>query len=48
MCLRRKIKALGHIIEENGRVPDPAKSSAIKDMPTPKNIKNWLTITMYL
>lgn len=30
-------KYLGQIIDENGRKPDPARASAIKNMPIPKN-----------
>ena len=30
-----KIKYLGHIIDKDGRRPDPERATAIKDMPTP-------------
>ena len=32
------IKYLGHIIDKNGRKPDPERSTAIKEMPAPNNI----------
>ena len=35
-----KIKYLGQIIDKNGRRPDPAQSSTIKDMPAPENISS--------
>ena len=30
-------KMLGYIIDENGRILEPTRYSAIKEMPTPKN-----------
>ena len=33
-----KIKYLGHIIDKDGRSPDPERATAIKDMPTPDNV----------
>ena len=33
-----RIKYLGHIIDKNGRRPDPDRSTAIKNMPEPTNI----------
>ena len=33
-----RIKYLGQVIDAKGRHPDPAQSSAIKDMPTPTNL----------
>ena len=33
-----KIKYLGHIIDKDGRRPDPEKSTAIKDMLAPDNV----------
>ena len=33
-----KIKYLGHIIDKDGRRPDPERASAIKDMPAPDNV----------
>ena len=33
-----KIKYLRHIIDKDGRRPDPEKATAIKDMPTPNNL----------
>ena len=38
--LRHEVTYLGHIIGENGIRPDPQKISAVKNFPTPKNIKN--------
>ena len=32
-----EIKYLGHIIDSDGRRPDPARAEAIKSMPIPKN-----------
>jgi len=31
---------LGHMISENGILPDPAKLSAVKNFPTPKKVKD--------
>ena len=36
--LLEKIKYLGHIIDKNGRRPDPERSAAIKNMPEPTNV----------
>ena len=33
-----KIKYLGHIIDKDGRRPNPERATAIKDMPTPDNV----------
>lgn len=33
-----EIKYLGHIINKNGRFPDPERSIAIRDMSTPTNV----------
>ena len=33
-----KIKYLGHIIDKDGRSPDPERARAIKDMPAPDNV----------
>ena len=33
-----RIKYLGHIIDKDGRRPDPERSTAIKDMPEPHNV----------
>lgn len=33
-----KIKYLGHIIDKDGRRPNPERAAAIKDMPAPNNI----------
>ena len=33
-----KIKYLGHIINKDGRRPDPERATAIKDMPAPNNV----------
>ena len=33
-----KIKYLGHIIDKDGRRPDPERTTAIKDMPAPDNV----------
>ena len=34
-----EIKYLGHIIDKDGRRPDPNRATAIKDMPAPDNIQ---------
>ena len=34
----KRIKYLGHIIDENGRKPDPERSTAIREMPAPNNV----------
>ena len=31
---------MGQIIDKNGRRPEPAKASAIKDMPAPENVSS--------
>ena len=36
--LKFKIRYLGQIIDAKGRKPDPSKSSARKNMPTPTNV----------
>ena len=33
-----KIKYLGHIIDKDGRRPDPESATAIKDMPAPDSV----------
>ena len=33
-----KIKYLGHIINKDGKRPDPERATAIKDMPAPDNV----------
>jgi len=38
--LRKEVTYLGHIISENGILPDPAKLSAVKNFPTPKKVKD--------
>lgn len=38
--LRREVAYLGHIIGKDGVKPDPAKLSAVKNFPRPKNAKN--------
>ena len=35
-----KIKYLGQIIDKNGRRPDPAQTSAIKDIPGSENVSS--------
>ena len=35
-----KIKYLGHIIDKEGRRPDPERSIAIKEMPAPQNVSS--------
>ncbi len=37
---RRKIHYLGHIVSQHGIEPDPDKVSAVKDYPTPRNVKD--------
>ena len=38
--LINRIKYLGLVIDKNGRRPDPARSSAIKDLPAPENVSS--------
>ena len=38
-----KIKYLGHIIDKDGRCPDPERDTAVKDMPVPDNITTLLS-----
>jgi len=38
--LRKEVTYLGHIISEDGILPDPAKVSAVKDFPIPKKVKD--------
>ncbi|KMQ83357.1 enzymatic polyprotein endonuclease reverse [Lasius niger] len=38
--LRKEVIYLGHIISENGIMPDPSKLAAIKNFPTPKRVKD--------
>jgi len=38
--LRKEITYLGHIISDNGILPDPAKLSAVKNFPTSKKVKD--------
>jgi len=38
--LRKEVTYLGHIISENGILPDPSKLSAVKNFPTPKKVKD--------
>ena len=38
-----KIKYLGHIIDKDGRRPDPERATAIKDMPAPDNVTTLLS-----
>lgn len=33
-----EIRYLGHVIDKNGRRPDPRRAEAIKNMPAPKNV----------
>ena len=37
-----EIKYLGHIIDKDGRRPDPYRATAIKDMPVPDNVQTKL------
>jgi len=37
--LKDEVKYLGHVINKNGRQPDPERVSAIKNMPVPSNVK---------
>ena len=37
-----KIKYLGHIIDKDGRRPDPERTAAIKDMLAPGNIASFI------
>ena len=34
-----EMKYLGHIINKDGRRPDPDRATAIKDMPAPDNVQ---------
>ena len=36
-----KIKYLGHIIDKDGRRPDPERATAIKNMPSPDNVTTF-------
>lgn len=38
--LHHEVTYLGHIIGENGVRPDPKKLAAVRNFPTPKNLKN--------
>ena len=45
-----KIKYLGHIIDKNGRYPDPERPTAIKNMPAPDNfttLQSFLGLANY-
>lgn len=35
----KEIRYLGHIIDEDGRHPDPERAEAIKNMPAPNNVQ---------
>lgn len=37
--LRRRVNFLGHVISNSGIETDPEKIKALKDWPTPKNVK---------
>ena len=37
------IKYMGHIIDKYGRIPDPERAAAIKDMLVPDNIASLLS-----
>ena len=37
--LRREVCYLGHVISEDGVLPDKAKTKVIEDFPTPQNVK---------
>ena len=43
--LESKIKYLGHMMNAKSRKPNPSRSSAIKNMPTPTNVS---TIQVFL
>jgi len=48
--LRHEVIYLGHIIGEEGVRPDPVKIAAVKEFPTPRNVKNvrqFLGLTGY-
>ena len=36
---QQRIEYSGHIIDKDGRRPDPDRATAIKDMPAPENTK---------
>jgi len=38
--LKKEVIYLGHIITENGILPNPSKLEAVKNFPTPKKIKD--------
>ncbi|KMQ85186.1 enzymatic polyprotein endonuclease reverse, partial [Lasius niger] len=38
--LRKEVIYLGHIISENGIMPDPSKLTAVKNFPIPKKVKD--------
>lgn len=37
--LRKEVSYLGHVISENGVLPDKAKTRVVEDFPTPRNVK---------
>jgi hypothetical protein len=37
--LRKEVSYLGHVISENGVLPDKAKTKVIEEIPTPQNVK---------
>ncbi|KAM0731590.1 Retrovirus-related Pol polyprotein from transposon 17.6 [Formica fusca] len=38
--LRKEVTYLGHIITENGISPDPSKLEAVRNFPTPREVKD--------
>ncbi|XP_029659540.1 uncharacterized protein LOC115233336 [Formica exsecta] len=38
--LRKEVTYLGHIITENGILPDPTKLEAVRNFPTPRKVKD--------
>lgn len=48
--IHRQVKFLGHIVDQNGIMPDPEKVSAVADWPTPtaaKELKAFLGLAGY-
>jgi hypothetical protein len=40
---RTELNYLGHVINTKGKMPDPKKVSAIKDLPPPRNVKDVMS-----
>ena len=42
-----EMKYLGHLINQDGRRPDPDRATAIKDMPAPDNVQSFLGLANF-